>query len=189
MCLFAATAGFAKDPVMSRATAAKCIEEGKRLDSLANIENEKSQRQFEQALEKFLCAANEGNAEGAFLAVDLSGGGMAPGLSDSLQRRLMLQAANGGFSDAFFWLADLEKTRNSKEALGWLSKAKKSDTTGTASNRMAEIFLSGSFDVRDSARAFACLREVGGKSSRQRMRAMLVAKPTLDTSSICEVKP
>lgn len=181
--------GFAQSSPSSSAKAAKCIEEGKRLVARANEETRKSQKQFEQALEQYLCAAKEGNAEGAFLAVDLSGGGMAPALPDSMRLRLMLQAANGGFSDAYFWLANLEKTRNPKEALVWLSKAKRSDTTGTASKRMADIFLSGQPGVQDSARAFACLREVGSKSSMRRMRAMLVANPTLDTSSICEPKP
>jgi len=196
MYLFAVSAGFAKDSVTPLAKAAKYIEEGKRLDSLANIENENSQRQFEQALEKYLCAARAGSAEGAVLATSITLSGMAPRLSDDSLRLLYQLAIDSGRLEGCMGMAELscedESSNGCKDpgsALMWLSKAMVKSDDGNIPFRMGEILLDGSREGSDSSRAFACFKRAGGKGARMKIAKILKSKPRLDTTLSCEPKP
>jgi len=194
LCFFVPTSeSFAEESGNSHAKAVKCIEDGKRLDSLANIENIKSQKQFEQALEKYLCAARAGSAEGALLATSLSLSGMAPRLSDDSLRTLYQLAIDSGRLEGYSGMAELACgpegfsacTKDPRGAIEWLFKGGRQ----TFQSDIAEILRDPNIPISDSAIAYGCMKGLRGKWIAELRSGMLKASPRLDTSRPCEPKP
>lgn len=187
----------AASPAHGSSGAADCLNKGKRLELLARDGGSKSQKQYEQSLEAFRCAARGGSAEGALLAAQLSQSGMAPALPEDTLRLLYRQAAQGGLAEGYLGLADLSCgpessircLGNPHEALHWLFEAKRKHADQPAIYRIAEILLNGDVGVPDSSRAFSCFREAGGQGSTHRMLSLLQASPKLDTTLSCELSP
>lgn len=176
------------------AAAQKCLEEGKKLEKLANREGRDNQKQFEQALQKYLCAAHGGNAEGALKAAGLSGSGMATNLPDSTVITLYQQAIQSGLDSAILFFANFECGENGfvscatpQKALPLLASAKKKGIDISFS--IALILLDPSSPVSDSSRAYACNKYIGGKKWPKIRAEYLARSPHLDTTQTCEPKP
>ena len=77
-----------------------CYEKAARLEAKANKGNRNAGRQYNQALDAYLCAAKNGHARSAYLAVILSESGQSKGLPEETKKALMAQALNAGVPEA-----------------------------------------------------------------------------------------
>ena len=77
-----------------------CYEKAARLQAKADKGNRNAGRQYNQALDAYLCAAKNGHARSAYLAVILSESGQSKGLPEETKKALMAQALNAGVPEA-----------------------------------------------------------------------------------------
>lgn len=77
-----------------------CYEKAARLQAKADKGNRNAGRQYNQALDAYLCAAKNGHARSAYLAVILSESGQSKGLPEETKKALMAQAVDAGVPEA-----------------------------------------------------------------------------------------
>ena len=77
-----------------------CYEKATRLQAKADKGNRNAGRQYNQALDAYLCAAKNGHARSAYLAVILSKSGQSKGLPEETKKALMAQAVDAGIPEA-----------------------------------------------------------------------------------------
>lgn len=77
-----------------------CYEKAARLEAKADKGNRNAVRQYNQALDAYLCAAKNGHARSAYLAVILSESGQSKGLPEETKKALMAQAVDAGIPEA-----------------------------------------------------------------------------------------
>ena len=77
-----------------------CYEKAARLQAKADKGNRNAGRQYNQALDAYLCAAKNGHARSAYLAVILSKSGQSKGLPEETKKALMAQAVDAGVPEA-----------------------------------------------------------------------------------------
>ena len=179
-----------KMAVTNPVKAKRCLEEGKRLEALAYHENAKSQKRYEQALQKYLCAAHAGSVEGAIAAAGLSQSGMAPSLPRDTLVKFYQFAIDSGDSDGYAGMALLFcenepffSCRNPVEARKWLTEEYHLLKLESALENFADTYLSP-FEG-DTSVAYACYRKLGNVYY---LKKLLKKSPNIDTTKNCEIR-
>ena len=189
--LFVLTIGAAASSKKGSATARKCLEDGKKLEARAAPEGPGNQRLFENALQKYLCAARGGNAEGAMAAINLSQSGMAPKLSLDSIRLLSKIAANGGILSGYATLADsycenVQNCLDPSKAIAILFEGNTACSCKMFSYGIGDIILGAAENATDTAHAYACYKQAIGKGVQKKLNSIIKLSPTIDTTLSCE---
>jgi hypothetical protein len=182
-----------KMAVANPVKAKRCLEEGKRLEARAAPEGPGHVKLFEIALQKYLCAAKAGSAEGALSAASLSLSGMAPQLVEDTLKGLYILAIDSGRLEGYSGMAEIacgadgffNCTKNPQSAITWLRKG----GIDNFQDIVTQILANPNISVSDSSIAYACLKRLRGKHVQDIRMQMIKLNPRLDTTQTCEVKP
>lgn len=164
-----------------------CLKRGEYLSALASPEEHWSLVQmFEAALQNYLCAADEGSAQGALSAISLAESGMAPALDAKRQEKLLFFAAESepramALLSTYYCTEGRpdsnDMCKNPVLAEKMLIKAIKSGEADLL-NTLGVAFERGTMATHDEQRALACYIDAiaAGEDVAERNAKRLTAK-------------
>lgn len=172
-----------------------CYEKAARLEAKANKGNRNAGRQYNQALDAYLCAAKNGHARSAYLAVILSESGQSKGLPEETKKALMAQALNAGVPEARCITVGDDCNERSKclhpeKSEATLVKLIQEGYAKDYAYYLATLLEKGKLGEKNIARAYKCY-ELGSRSgdnfaeSAKRRLERQYEAAELETNEIC----
>lgn len=145
-----------------------CYEKAARLQAKADKGNRNAVRQYNQALDAYLCAAKNGHARSAYLAVILSESGQSKGLPEETKKALMAQAVDAGVPEARCITVGDDCNERSKclhpeKSEATLVKLIQESYAKDYAYYLATLLEKGKLGEKNIARAYKCY-ELGSRS-------------------------
>ena len=172
-----------------------CYEKAARLQAKADKGNRNAVRQYNQALDAYLCAAKNGHARSAYLAVILSESGQSKGLPEETKKALMAQAVDAGVTDAIGASIEYDCNKRSKclhpeKSEATLVKLIQEGYAKDYAYYLATLLEEGKLGEKNIARAYKCY-ELGSRygdnfaETGKRLLERQYEAAELETDEIC----